>query len=36
MGGHANGRIWTALMWFTIVAVVILTVIMFALQAMGF
>ena len=36
MGGHANGRVWTALLWFTIVAVVILTVIMFILQAMGF
>ena len=36
MGGPANGRVWTALLWFTIVAVVILTVIMFILQAMGF
>ena len=36
MGRHSNGRVWTALLWFTIVAVVILTVIMFVLQAMGF
>lgn len=36
MGRHANGRIWNALTWFTIVAVVILTVLMFAFQAMGF
>ena len=35
MGRWANGRIWNALTWFTIVAVVVLTVIMFALQAMG-
>lgn len=36
MGRWANGRIWNALTWFTIVAVVVLTVIMFALQAMGY
>ena len=36
MGQNANGRAWTALTWFTIIAVTILTVIMFVLQAMGF
>ena len=35
MGGFANGRIWNGLTWFTIIAVVILTVVMFVLQAMG-
>lgn len=36
MGRHANGRIWNALTWFIIIAVTILTVIMFILQAMGY
>ena len=35
MGRFANGRIWNGLTWFTIIAVVILTVVMFVLQAMG-
>ena len=35
MGAYANGRVWNALTWFTIVAVIILTAIMFVLQAMG-
>jgi len=35
MGAYANGRVWNALTWFTIIAVVILTVLMFILQAMG-
>lgn len=35
MGGFANGRIWNGLTWFTIIAVVILTIVMFVLQAMG-
>ena len=35
MGRFANGRIWNALTWFTIVAVAILTVVMFVMQAMG-
>lgn len=35
MGKNANGRIWNALTWFTIIAVVVLTVVMFVLQAMG-
>ena len=35
MGRFANGRGWNALTWFTIVAVTILTVIMFVMQAMG-
>lgn len=35
MGKNANGRIWNALTWFTIIAVVILTVVMFVLQAVG-
>ena len=32
MGEHANGRVWTALSWVTIVGTVILTIVMFALQ----
>ena len=35
MGKNANGRIWNALTWFTIIAVVILTVVMFVLQGIG-
>lgn len=35
MGRFANGRIWNGLTWFTIVAVVVLTIVMFVLQAMG-
>ena len=35
MGEHANSRIWNALTWFTIVAVIILTIVMFVLQAVG-
>lgn len=36
MGAHVNGRIWNALTWFTIVAVIILTVVMFVFQALGY
>ena len=35
MGRFANSRLWNALTWFTIVAVTVLTVIMFAMQTMG-
>ena len=35
MGRFANGRAWNALTWFTIVAVTVLTVIMFVMQALG-
>ena len=35
MGRFANGRIWNGLTWFTVIAVVILTIVMFVLQAMG-
>ena len=35
MGRFANGRIWNGLTWFTIIAVVVLTIVMFVLQAMG-
>ena len=35
MGKYANGRVWNGLTWFTIVVVIVLTVIMFVLQAMG-
>lgn len=31
MGRYANGRVWNALTWFTIVAVTVLTIIMFVL-----
>jgi Mn2+/Fe2+ NRAMP family transporter len=36
MGTHANSRIWSALTWFTIIMVIVLTVVMFALQLMGY
>ncbi len=36
MGRWANSKAWNGLTWFTIVAVIILTVIMFAFQAMGY
>lgn len=35
MGRHANGRVWNALTWAMVVAVAVLTVIMFVMQAMG-
>ena len=35
MGQYANGRVWTGLTWFTIVVVIILTIVMFVLQALG-
>lgn len=35
MGRHVNGRAWNALTWFMIVAVTVLTAIMFVMQAMG-
>ena len=35
MGRFANGRIWNGLTWFTIIDVVVLTIVMFVLQAMG-
>ena len=35
MGRFANGRIWNGLTLFTIIAVVVLTVVMFVLQAVG-
>ena len=35
MGSNANSRVWTGLTWFTVIAVIILTVVMFVLQAMG-
>ena len=36
MGLYRNSRLWNVLMWFTIVSVTVLTVIMFALQALGY
>jgi NRAMP (natural resistance-associated macrophage protein)-like metal ion transporter len=36
MGSHANGHVWSGLTWFTVIMVVVLTVVMFALQAMGY
>ncbi len=35
MGRHVNSRVWNALTWFTIVAVTVLTIIMFVMQALG-
>lgn len=34
MGTHANSRSWSGLTWFTIIAVVVLTIVMFILQIM--
>lgn len=36
MGRYANTRLWNGFTWFTIVAVTILTVVMFVLQALGY
>lgn len=36
MGRWRNGRVWNALTWFTIVAVVVLSVLMFAFMALGY
>lgn len=36
MGKYVNGRLWNAITWATIVIVIVLTVVMFALQAMGY
>ena len=36
MGPYANTRAWTAITWFIVVVVVILTVVMFVLQALGY
>ncbi|MBQ9059400.1 MAG: Nramp family divalent metal transporter [Atopobiaceae bacterium] len=36
MGKNVNSRLWNALTWFTIVSVVVLTLVMFVLQALGF
>lgn len=35
IGAYANGRVWNALTWLIVIAVVIFTVLMFILQAMG-
>ena len=36
MGTYRNGRVWTVLTWATIVLITVLTVVMFALQALGY
>ncbi len=36
MGRYANSRVWNVITWFTIVSVVILTAIMFVMQALGY
>ncbi|HIU03856.1 MAG TPA: Nramp family divalent metal transporter [Candidatus Coprousia avicola] len=36
MGNYRNGRVWNALTWTTIALITVLTVIMFALQILGF
>lgn len=36
MGHAANGRVWNGLTWFTIIAVTVLTIVMFILQAIGY
>ena len=36
MGEYANGRVWNVLTWVTIALITVLTVLMFALQALGF
>ena len=35
MGRYVNSRFWSALTWFTIGAVAVLTVVMFVMQALG-
>lgn len=35
MGTYRNGKIWNVLTWFVIVAITILTIVMFVMQAMG-
>ena len=35
MGVNANSRAWNALTWFTVIGVIVLTVVMFVLQATG-
>lgn len=35
MGRYANAKVWTLLTWFTIVVVIVLTVVMFVLQTLG-
>ena len=35
MGRYANSRVWNILTWATIIVVIVLTVIMFVMQAMG-
>ena len=36
MGPYVNSRTWNALTWFTIASVTVLTIVMFALQALGY
>ena len=36
MGAYANSHAWTALTWFIVVVVVVLTAVMFVLQALGY
>ena len=36
MGAYRNGRVWTVLTWATIVLITVLTIVMFALQALGY
>ena len=36
MGAYRNGRVWTVLTWATIALITVLTVVMFALQALGY
>ena len=36
MGSHANSRLWNVLTWLTVAIVIVLTMVMFALQAMGY
>ena len=36
MGRYANSRLWNGFTWFTIVSVTVLTIAMFALQALGY
>lgn len=36
MGKYKNSMFWTGITWFAIVAIIILTIIMFVLQAMGY
>ena len=36
MGRYVNGHLWTAITWATIAVIIILTIVMFVLQGLGY